>query len=86
MSPNPIPPLPPPPEFSEKPRTSAWSLVLAGIALLFIMTVLSFITLGYFAWIILLGMGVFLMIGGQYLVWGWYFEKIYRQGKEHLDD
>lgn len=86
MSPNPIPPLPPPPEFPEKPRTSWWSLVLAGIALLFIMTVLSFLTLGYFAPVVVLGVVVFAIIGLQYLIWGWYFERIYRQGKEHLDD
>ena len=86
MSPKPVPPLPPAPEFNEKPRTTWWSLVLAGIALLFIMVALSFLTLGYFAPVVVLGIGVFAMIGIQYLVWGWYFEKIYRQGKEHSDD
>jgi hypothetical protein len=86
MSPKPVPPLPPAPEFNEKPRTSAWSIVLAAIVLLFIVVGLSFVTLGYFFWIILLGVVVFFMIGAQYLIWGWYFEKIYRQGKERLDD
>lgn len=83
---SPVAPLPPPPEFPEKPRTSWWSLVLAGMALLFIMVALSFLTLGYFLPVVVLGAIVFTVIGLQYLVWGWYFEKIYRQGKEHLDD
>lgn len=86
MSLKPVPPLPPAPEFHEKPRTSWWSVVLAGIALLFIMVGLSFLTLGYFAPVVVLGIGVFAMIGVQYLVWGWYFEKIYRQGKENADE
>lgn len=78
--------MPPAPDFNEKPRSSAWSIVLAGIALLFIMVGLSFLTLGYFAPVIVLGVGIFAVIGIQWLIWGWYFEKIYRQGKEHLDD
>jgi uncharacterized membrane protein len=86
MSSKPVPPVPPPPEFPEKPRKSSWTLVLAGIALLFIMTALSFLTLGYFTPVVVLGVGMFGMIGLQYLVWGWYFEKIYRQGRDLLDD
>ncbi len=86
MSPKPIPPLPPPPDFGDKPRTTLWTVVLAGIALLFIVTALSFLTLGYFAPVIFLGLGVFLLIGVQYLVWGWWFERIYRQGKDEGDE
>lgn len=86
MSPKPVPPLPPAPDFGEKPRSSIWSLVLAGIALLFIVTLLSFLTIGYFAPVVVLGVVVFFLIGMQYLVWGWWFERIYRQGKNVDDD
>jgi hypothetical protein len=77
--------IPPPPD-SEKPQKSAWTLVLAGLAFLFVLVALSFLTLGYFAPVIFLGLGVFALIGAQYLVWGWLFERIYRNGKEHSDD
>jgi len=77
--------MPPPPDFNEKPRSSVWTIVLAGIALLFIITILSFLTVGYFAPVVILGVIVFFLIGVQYLVWGWWFEQIYRKGK-NLDD
>lgn len=83
MSPN--PPLPPKPDFGDKPRSSVWTIVLAGIALLFIVVGLSFLTLGYFAPVIFLGLAVFSVIGLQYLIWGWLFERIYRNGKEKLE-
>jgi len=86
MSPKPVPPQPLPPDFSDKPRTSVWSIVLAGIALLFILVALSFLTLGYFAPVIVLGLAVFGLIGVQYLVWGWLFERIYRNGRERSED
>jgi hypothetical protein len=86
MSPKPVPPLPPAPDFGEKPRSSMWTIVLAGITLLFLMVGLSFLTLGYFAPVIALGVGIFLLIGMQYLVWGWWFERVYRQGKEQGED
>lgn len=60
--------------------------MLAGMALLFILVALSFLTLGYFAPVIFLGLAVFALIGLQYLVWGWLFERIYRNGKEHSDE
>jgi hypothetical protein len=86
MSPKPVPPLPPPPDFGDKPRTSIWPLVLAGIGFLFIVTILSFLTVGYFAPVVVLGVVVFFLIGVQYLVWGWWFERIYRRGKDVDDD
>lgn len=84
MSPK-LPP-PPQPDFGDKPRGTWWTIALAGLALLFVMTLLSFLTLGYFAPVVFLGLGVFALIGVQYLVWGWFFERIYRQGREHVDD
>lgn len=84
MSPKPLPPTPP--DLNEQPRSSVWTIVLAGVALLFLMTGLSFLTLGYFAPVIALGVGVFFLIGIQYLVWGWWFERVYRQGRDQSED
>jgi hypothetical protein len=86
LSPKPVPPLPPAPDFGEKPPSSIWPLVLAGVTLLFVMIGLSFLTLGYFAFVPALGIAIFLLIGLQYLVWGWWFERIYRRGKNLGDD
>ena len=50
-----------------------------------ILAVLTLLTLGYFGPIILLGLGIFLVIGLQYLIWGWWFERIYRSGHQSDD-
>ena len=66
------------PDLETKSRGSWLSIVLAGLLTLAILAVLTLLTLGYFGPIILLGLGIFLIIGLQYLVWGWWFERIYR--------
>lgn len=81
----PVPPLPPPPEFPEKPKTSWWTLALAGFALFLLLAGLTALTQGLFGPIILIPTLGFGLICVQYLVWGWYFERIYRQGRK-LDD
>lgn len=86
MSPKPVPPAPPPPDFNEKPRSSAWTIILAGVGLLFVIIALTFLTLGYFTFVVLIGLGAFALIGMQYLIWGWLFERIYRNGRENLED
>jgi len=86
MSPKPLPLPPPQPDFGAKPKSTIWTIVLAVIALLFIVVGLSFLTLGYFAPVIFLGLGIFGLIGAQYLIWGWLFERIYRNGKEKSED
>ena len=86
MSPKPIPPLPPGPGYGDKPRTTGWSLVLAGIGFLFILGMLSILTLNTFSPVVLLGTVFFLLIGVQYFVWGWWFERIYRRGREDLEE
>jgi hypothetical protein len=47
-----------------------------------VILVLTFLTLGFFGPMVLLGLGVFAIIGLQYLIWGWLFERIYRAPKE----
>ena len=66
------------PENPEKPRASWISIALAvmfGSALAALLTIL---TLGYFGPVILLAGIIFFVIGLQYLLWGWFFERIYR--------
>jgi hypothetical protein len=41
--------------------------------------VLTFLTLG-FVWPFVVGAAIFAFIGLQYVVWGWWFERIYRSG------
>jgi CHASE2 domain-containing sensor protein len=72
------PPFPPRPELPEKPRGSWLALFLvvtAGVAGAVIMT---FLTLGFFGPFLLLALAIFAIIGLQYLLWGWWFERIYR--------
>lgn len=78
-------PMPPRPEFAEKPKTTWWTIVLAAFALFFLLSILTVLTLGWFGPIILLVPIAFAVFGLQYLVWGWYFERIYR-GRKDQDD
>ena len=40
--------------------------------------VLTFLTLGFFGPFVVLTAVIFAVIGLQYLVWGWWFERVYR--------
>jgi len=48
--------------------------------------VISILTMGYFLWIFLLAFVVFAVIALQYLVWGYWFERIYRSNLPPDDD
>lgn len=77
VPPPPLPPKPQPPP--EKPR--GWlAILLLGSATLAFIVVMTFLTLGFFGPIVILGLAVFGIIGLQYLLWGWWFERIYRSG------
>jgi CHASE2 domain-containing sensor protein len=71
------PPLPPRPEFEAKPRGSWLAILLTGMAAFAFAIILTFLTLG-FVWPFVVGGAVFGIIALQYLVWGWWFERIYR--------
>lgn len=51
--------------------------LMVGTTLAAILTVL---TLGYFGPIVVIGLLVFAVIGIQYVLWGWLFERVYRSG------
>ena len=72
-----IPPLPERPELdAPKPRGSClvWLAVLFGFIAA---VVFSFLMIGFF-WPFVIGFAVLAIIALQYLVWGWWFERIYR--------
>ena len=77
------PPLPPKPEKPpERPRGSWLAILLMGSGALAAVVILTFLTLGFFGPIVVLGLAIFGVIGLQYLVWGWLFERIYRTPKD----
>ena len=80
-----VPPLPPKPDFTTKSAGSWLYILLAGTAGLAFAIVLTFLTLG-FVWPFVVGGAIFGIIGLQYLVWGWWFERIYRSGPLVDDD
>ena len=72
--------LPPPPELPPKPPASWLSIALVVLFASAMALVLTVLTLGYFGPVLLLGAVIFVVIGLQYLLWGWLFERIYRRG------
>ena len=79
-------PLPPTrPDLESKPAGSWVYILLAGMAAFAFAVVLTFLTLG-FVWPFVVGGAIFGIIGLQYLVWGWWFERIYRSAPTEDDD
>ena len=60
--------------------------MLVAIVSLVLAAVLTVLTLGYFGPILLIGLLVFLVIGLQYLLWGWWLERIYRNVPVESDE
>ncbi len=75
-----------PPKPDERRRTSWLPIVLVAIVSLVLAAVLTVLTLGYFGPILLIGLLVFLVIGLQYLLWGWWLERIYRNVPVESDE
>jgi uncharacterized RDD family membrane protein YckC len=73
------PPFPPRPEFEPSPRHSSLPILLAGIFGVFLAALFSVLTIGYFLPLFILGGTMFAVIFLQYVLWGWWFEKIYRR-------
>jgi len=71
--------LPPQPPGNSKARGSWLTIVLTGLVAIAFAIVLTFLTLG-FVWPFVVGAAIFGFIGLQYVVWGWWFERIYRSG------
>ena len=72
----PMPERPEPADLQPQRRSSCLVVLAAGIGLSFAV-LLSILLIG-FIWPIVVGFAVFAVIALQYLLWGWWFEKIYR--------
>jgi hypothetical protein len=79
-----LPPPPTKPDLETTPRGSWLAILLTMMAGFAFVVVFTFLTLG-FVWPFVVGFAVFGIIGLQYLLWGWWFERIYRSGQA-LDD
>jgi hypothetical protein len=71
-----LPPLPPKPELESKPKASLLWFLLTGFGGLGLLIVLAFLVTPLL-WV---GVAIAGIIGLQYLLWGWLFERIYRSG------
>ena len=81
-----LPPKPERPEFIERPGGTWLSIALVVSFGILMAAVISILTLGYFLWIFLLVFGIFAFIALQYLVWGYWFERIYRSNLPPEDE
>jgi hypothetical protein len=72
-----------PPELPPKPQGSCLVYLMVAFGFL-AAVVLSFLMLGYF-WPFVVGTVVLALIALQYLIWGWWFERIYRSGEAELN-
>ncbi|MEX0866107.1 MAG: hypothetical protein WD030_02040 [Pirellulales bacterium] len=70
-----MPSKPDPPQAAPTPsprRASFWVIVLAVLTAVMLAGGVVVLTLGAFAWVIFLGLGIFLFAALHYLVWGWW--------------
>ena len=68
------PPPPTKPDFEDKPRASPLWFILTGFGALGLLVLLAFLVTP----ILWVGVVIAAIIGLQYLLWGWWFERIYR--------
>jgi len=73
------PEFPPRPDFEPPQRRSWVPILLAGVFAVMLAAIFSILTIGYFLPLFVLGGAMFGVIFLQYVLWGWWFEKIYRQ-------
>lgn len=76
------PELPPRPDPAERPRGSWLALMLAASAMLALIVTLTFITLGYFGPVLVVGAVMGGIVLFHYVVWGWWLPHVLRQAAE----
>ena len=81
-----LPAKPERPDLDERPAGSWLAIGLVAAFGILLATLISILTLGYFLWIFLLVLAIFLFIALQYLIWGWWFERIYRSNLPPEED
>ena len=72
------PTLPPPPQPPAKP-TGFFFVYVATLFGIILAAVFSFFIMGTI-WPFMIGFAILAIIALQYLIWGWWFERIYRSG------
>jgi hypothetical protein len=70
-------PLPPRPDFETKPKSSPLWWLIAAFGGLLLLALVAFLATP----VLWVAFAIALVIGLQYLLWGWWFERIYRSGK-----
>jgi hypothetical protein len=68
------PPLPPKPDFEPKPTASFLWWLIVGLSGLILLAVIAFLATP----VLWVAFTIALIIALQYLLWGWWFERIYR--------
>ena len=66
------------PDFEPPPKTSALWWLIVGISGLLLLAVVAFVATP----VLWVAFAIAFVIGLQYLLWGWWFERIYRSGAE----
>ena len=67
-------PLPPKPDFETKPQTSPLWWLIVGASGLMLLALVAFLATP----ILWVAFAIAVVIALQYLLWGWWFERIYR--------
>ena len=81
-----LPSKPEPPERPERPAGSWLAMALVAGFGVMLAAVISILTMGYFLWVFLAVFAIFAFVALQYLIWGWWFERIYRRNLPPDDD
>ena len=58
------------------------AIILTGLVGLAIVVTLTFLTLGSFGPVLLIGFLMFALVGFHYFVWGWWLQKVLRREQE----
>jgi hypothetical protein len=69
-------PLPPRPDFESKPQSSPLWWLIVGFGGLTLLAIVAFLA----APVLWVAFVIALVIGLQWALWGWWFERIYRSG------
>jgi Flp pilus assembly protein TadB len=70
------PPLPQRPDLESKPKASPLWWLIVGFSGLMLLAVVAFLATP----VLWVAFAIALVIGLQYVLWGWWFERIYRSG------
>jgi hypothetical protein len=78
----PAPPLPPKPSLPEKPRGSWLAILMAGGLSISVMVGLTFLTIGWFGPVVVVGAVMGGIITMHYVVWGWWLQPVLKRAME----